>query len=107
MEFMRQRLPWPPRHRRRCHVPYGANDPLYEKDIGFYLFSRPAYVVIKNWMPLTLFLSALFAGAVYWVHGDIEYNAQRRSMSPAEPNHKQKQDGANGSVDDREDNAGT
>ena len=26
------------------HVPYGANDPLYDKDIGFYLFALPAYV---------------------------------------------------------------
>ena len=105
LEFMRQRLPWPlviaggaglvgllvgwgEVHnwgvflRFLYHVPYGANDPLYNKDIGFYLFSLPAYVVIKNWMLLTLFLSALFAGAVYWVHGDIEYNATRRSMSP-------------------------
>jgi uncharacterized membrane protein (UPF0182 family) len=64
-------------------VPYGASDPLYDKDIGFYLFSLPAYIVIKNWMLLTLFLSALFAGAIYWVHGDIEYDVQRRSMSPA------------------------
>jgi uncharacterized protein len=63
-------------------VPYGANDPLFDKDIGFYLFSLPAYVVIKNWMLLAIFLSALFAGAVYWVHGHIEYNAQRRSISP-------------------------
>src|SRR5512135_951396 len=64
-------------------VPYGANDPLYEKDIGFYLFTLPAYVAIKNWMFLTLFLSALFAGAIYWVHGDIQYDVQRRSMSSA------------------------
>ena len=63
-------------------VPYGANDPLYDNDISFYLFSLPAYVVIKNWMLLTLFLSALFAGAVYWVHGDIQYDAQHRSISP-------------------------
>ena len=63
-------------------VPYGANDPLYDNDIGFYLFTLPAYIAIKNWMLLTLFLSALFAGAIYWVHGDIEYDAQRRSMSP-------------------------
>ena len=42
----------------------------------------PAYVVIKNWMLLTLFLSALFAGAVYWVHGDIEFDAPGRLMSP-------------------------
>ena len=105
LEFMRQRLPWPlviasgagllsllvawgevgnwgVFLRFLYHVPYGANDPLYNKDIGFYLFSLPAYVVIKNWMLLTLFLSALFAGAVYWMHGDIEYDAQRRLMSP-------------------------
>ena len=63
-------------------VPYGASDPLYDKDIGFYLFTLPACVIIKNWMLLTLVLSALFAGTIYWVHGDIEYDAQRRSMSP-------------------------
>jgi uncharacterized protein len=105
LEFMRHRLPWPlviaggasvlavlvawgeVRNwgvflRYFYQVPYGTNDPLYEKDIGFYLFSLPAYVVIKNWMLLTLFLSALFAGAVYWVHGDIQYDAHRRSISP-------------------------
>ena len=62
-------------------VPYGLHDPLFDKDIGFYLFSLPAYVVIKNWMLLVLFLSALFAGTLYWVHGHIEYGAQRRSIS--------------------------
>src|SRR5258705_6999545 len=64
-------------------VPYGADDPLYSKDIGFYLFSLPAYILIKNWMMLTLVLSAFFAGMIYWVHGDIEYDVQHRSMSPA------------------------
>ena len=63
-------------------VPYGANDPLYDKDISFYLFTLPALVAIKNWLVFTLFLSALFVAAIYWVHGDIEYTAQRRSMSP-------------------------
>src|SRR5262245_83131 len=105
LEFMRHRSPWPfvtaagasllavlvawgEVHnwgvflRFLYHVPYGANDPLYDKDIGFYLFALPAYVVIKNWMLLTLMLSALFAGAIYWVHCHIEYDAQRRSMSP-------------------------
>ncbi|MDA9432165.1 UPF0182 family membrane protein [Bradyrhizobium sp. CCBAU 51627] len=64
-------------------VPYGADDPLYNKDIGFYLFSLPAYLIIKNWMMLVLVLSGLFAAAIYWMHGDIEYDAHRRSMSPA------------------------
>ena len=64
------------------HVPYGADDPLFYKDISFYLFVLPAYILIKNWMLLTLVLSALFAGTIYWVHGDIEYDVQHRSMSP-------------------------
>src|SRR6202048_2508239 len=68
-------------------VPYGDSDPLYGKDIGFYLFSLPAYVVLKNWLLLTLVLSVVVAGAMYWVHGDIEFNEQRRSMSPAAITH--------------------
>src|SRR5712664_2482527 len=63
-------------------VPFGADDPLYNKDIGFYLFVLPAYIIIKNWMLLTLVLSALFAGMIYRVHGDIEYDIHHRSMSP-------------------------
>jgi uncharacterized protein len=64
------------------HVPYGAEDPLYNKDIGFYLFSLPAYIAIKNWMLLTIVLSALFAAAIYWARGDIEYDVHHRSISP-------------------------
>lgn len=63
-------------------VPYGAKDPLFGKDIGFYLFSLPAYIAVKNWLLLTLLSSALFAGAVYWLQGDIEHQAQSRSISP-------------------------
>src|SRR5262249_38407984 len=72
---------WPTLLQYLYQVPYGANDPLYGKDIGFYVFSLPAFVQIKNWMMLTLILSALFAGAIYWLHGDIEYGAYHRSMS--------------------------
>src|SRR5712664_1889872 len=63
-------------------VPYGVDDPLYNKDIGFYLFSLPVYILVKNWMLLTHVLSALFAGTIYWVRGDIEYNVHHQSMSP-------------------------
>lgn len=63
-------------------VPYGKSDPLYGKDIGFYLFSLPAYIAFKNWMLLTLVLSVLVAGAVYWVRGDIEFDEHRQAISP-------------------------
>ncbi len=64
-------------------VPYGQSDPLYGKDIAFYLFSLPAYLAFKNWLLLMLFLSFVVAAAVYWVNGSIELDEQRRSMSSA------------------------
>ena len=40
------------------HAPYGGNDPLFDKsNIGFYLFSLPVYVAVKN-----LLLWILLAG---------------------------------------------
>jgi uncharacterized membrane protein (UPF0182 family) len=106
LDFMRDRLRWPPviagsavvlatlvawgeLHnwpvflRFLYQVPFAASDSVYGKDIGFYLFTLPAYVAIKNWLLITVFLSAALAGAVYWVHAHIEYHAQRRSISPA------------------------
>ena len=53
-------------------VPYGQRDPVFGNDIGFYLFSLPAYIALKNWMLLTVSLSVLSAGTVYWVCGHIE-----------------------------------
>src|SRR5262249_51161932 len=68
-------------------VPYGQLDPLYGKDIGFYLFSLPAYVALKNWMLSMVVLSALVAGAVYFAHGDILFDKGRRWLSPATATH--------------------
>ena len=65
-----------------AQVPYGQNDPVFGADIGFYLFSLPAYVALRNWILITLFLSALVAGVVYWAHGDIVVDAQSRWISP-------------------------
>jgi uncharacterized protein len=64
-------------------VPYGESEPVFGKDIGFYLFSLPAYVALKNWLLLVLFFSAVLAGAVYWVQGDIEFDRPPRGLSPA------------------------
>ena len=39
-------------------APYGRNDPLFDKDIGFYLFSLPVYVAVKNWLLWLLVFAA-------------------------------------------------
>jgi uncharacterized protein len=64
-------------------VPYGESEPVFGRDIGFYLFSLPAYIALKNWLLLVLFFSAALAGAVYWVRGDIELDRPPRGLSSA------------------------
>jgi len=71
-------------------VPFEHADPLYGKDISFYLFSLPAFIALKNWLLLTLVLSALIAGAIYWVKGAIRLDVRHRVVSAAA--------GAHGSV---------
>src|SRR5262249_39653349 len=61
-------------------VPYGESDPVYGHDFSFYLFSLPLYVALKTWLLGLLILSAALAGVVYWVHGDIELDQQRRHL---------------------------
>ena len=64
-------------------APYGRNDPLFDKDIGFYLFSLPVYVAVKNWLMWLLALAGLMAGAIYFAHGDISPGPPSWSASPA------------------------
>ena len=64
-------------------VPYGARDPLFDRDIGFYLFSLPLYVALKNWMLWIIALSAMIAAAVYFLHGQINIERYPWRISPA------------------------
>ena len=54
-------------------VPFGRSDPLFNKDIGFYVFSLPVYEMFRDWALLIVFLSAASAAAIYLLRGDIVY----------------------------------
>jgi len=64
-------------------VPYGMADPLYGKDIAFYLFTLPAYIALKNWMLLTLVLGAGLAALIYRIRGDINLGPHLVPVSTA------------------------
>jgi uncharacterized membrane protein (UPF0182 family) len=64
-------------------APYGRNDPLFDKDIGFYLFSLPVYVAVKNLLLWILLLATLMAGSIYFLHDDISLDTQPWSVSSA------------------------
>jgi len=46
-------------------TPYGASDPVFGKDIGFYLFQLPFYVFLYNVLFWGTVLTTLLAGLVY------------------------------------------
>ncbi|RMF83252.1 MAG: UPF0182 family protein [Nitrospinota bacterium] len=61
-------------------VPAGKVDPLFGKDLSFYLFSYPAYLALKNWLFTLLILTILLSGGLYWLKGEITF-AERVSLS--------------------------
>ncbi|MCL5025735.1 MAG: UPF0182 family protein [Chloroflexi bacterium] len=48
-------------------VPFGATDPLYGQDIGFYVFSLPMYRFVQSWLLGTIVLTLIGVGAIYWL----------------------------------------
>lgn len=68
-------------------VPFGKADPIFGKDIGFYLFSLPAYLALRNWLLLLLCCSAGVAAVVYGMRGDIACMRSPRGLSPAAAAH--------------------
>lgn len=50
----------------------GVTDPIYQHDLGFYLFSLPFYQQVKNWLLTLLFSSLLIIIPVYILKGSID-----------------------------------
>ena len=47
--------------------PFNLADPIFNMDVGFYLFSLPVFHFIQTWLVIALFLSLIGAVAVYAV----------------------------------------
>ena len=74
---------WQEMLRYLYQVAYGQPDPLFGRDISFYLFSLPAYVAVKDWLLFLLVCGGVVAGGVYWLHGDIVLDDHPRRIAPA------------------------
>jgi uncharacterized membrane protein (UPF0182 family) len=57
----------------RHAVPFGKTDPLFGRDLGFYVFSLPLYELLLNWGGLVIFSSAVLSLAIYGLRGEIVY----------------------------------
>ncbi|MCZ6549774.1 MAG: UPF0182 family protein [Deltaproteobacteria bacterium] len=55
-------------------VPFGIQDPLFNNDIGFYIFRLPALESLYGWFQVTLALVTLATAFVYYLYRSIQYS---------------------------------
>jgi len=46
-------------------TPFGTADPLFGRDVGFFVFTLPLYRLVQGWLLVAVFLALLVAAAVY------------------------------------------
>ena len=63
-------------------APFGATDPVFNRDIGFYTFVMPAWSMVLGLLSTLTVLSALLAGFVYLVRGEIRPPNPKLWLSP-------------------------
>ncbi len=62
-------------------VSFHLNDPVYGKDISFYVFSLPFYLFLKTWAFTCLVLTMLLVGVLYFLTSHIEKGTDHYTFS--------------------------
>jgi uncharacterized membrane protein (UPF0182 family) len=64
-------------------TPFGAADPVFGRDIGFYVFTLPAISAALALLFMLAMVSILAVVPVYWVRGDIVPGPRRLRIEPS------------------------
>ncbi|HDQ04580.1 MAG TPA: UPF0182 family protein [Deltaproteobacteria bacterium] len=67
--------------------PFGQADPIFGRDISFYLFSLPFWEILRNYFNAVLMVSILIAAGAYFIGGGIVLTPQRVTVSEAAKKH--------------------
>ena len=53
-------------------VPFGTNDPIFNRDVSFYLFELPIYEALQQWIVSLLLLTLIGVFVIYAVNNVVE-----------------------------------
>ena len=56
----------------RAAVPFGRTDPVFGRDVGFYVFTLPVYRLALDWGFWVVGLSIVMTAVIFWVRGAID-----------------------------------
>lgn len=68
-------------------VSVGTQDPLFGRDLGFYLFQLPAISAVLNTLVTLTLLAVVAAGSLYWMRNEITLPPKRATASPRAARH--------------------
>jgi hypothetical protein len=64
-------------------VPFGKEDPIFGRDVSFYVFSAPVWQAVQNYVFGALVATLVLAALVHLIMGGIEYKARAAGAGPA------------------------
>ena len=65
--------------------PFGSSDPVFNRDIGFYLFSLPFYIFIQSGLLILFFVAALATMGWYLKNGALKIEGDFSRVQGAQP----------------------
>jgi uncharacterized membrane protein (UPF0182 family) len=68
-------------------TPFGLTDPVFSRDIGFYVFTLPALSLALGFLTGLAVISLLVLVPVYWLRGDIIVGPRRLTFEPTAGHH--------------------
>jgi uncharacterized membrane protein (UPF0182 family) len=61
---------------------FGLEDPLYNRDLGFFVFQLPALRTLYNWLMTALALSLALTAVIYVLYRGVQYSPRGIVLAP-------------------------
>jgi uncharacterized membrane protein (UPF0182 family) len=56
---------------------FGITDPVFNRDVGFYMFSLPFWEYVRNWLSFALTIITIVVGAIYILKNAVKYEYKK------------------------------
>ncbi len=66
---------------------FNLKDPIYHRDVSFYVFILPLYLFLKSWILTTLVMTIVAVGLLYLSSGQIGWNSKKLTTSDQAKRH--------------------
>jgi uncharacterized membrane protein (UPF0182 family) len=66
----------------RSHVPFETRDPVFHKDVGFYVFQLPFAKFVVDWMFASLVIVLIITAVAHYLNGGIRFQTPMQKVTP-------------------------